>query len=58
MQNVSDEIEKYLIVCKNLKGLSPLSIKAYTIDLKQFNAFIKDRDCFTKECLIDYIERI
>lgn len=56
MQNVSTEIEKYLIVCKDLKGLSPLSLKAYTIDLEQFNVFMNNKDCLSKECIIDYID--
>ena len=56
MQELSIEIEKYLIVCHDLKGLSPLSIKAYKIDLRQFNASMKHKNCLSKECIIEYID--
>lgn len=58
MQNISTEIEKYLMVCKNLKGLSSSSIKAYTIDLKQFEAFMLDKDSLSKNCITEYIDYV
>lgn len=58
MQNVSTEIKKYLIVCNDLKGLSPLSIKAYTIDLEQFKEFIVNKDCLSKDCITEYIDYV
>lgn len=58
MQNISTEIEKYLIVCKDLKGLSPLSIKAYTIDLEQFKSFVFDKDCLSKDYITEYIDYV
>lgn len=58
MQNVSTEIKKYLIVCKDLKGLSPLSVKAYTIDLEQFKKFIVNKDCLSKDCITEYIDYV
>lgn len=56
MQELSNEIENYLIVCRDLKGLSLLTIKAYKIDLKQFNAFMQKKDCLSKECITEYID--
>ena len=56
MQELSIEIEKYLTVCRDLKGLSPLTIKAYRIDLKQFNEFMQHNDYLSKECMIEYID--
>ena len=32
MENIEKEVEKYLLVCENSKGLSALTIKAYRID--------------------------
>lgn len=46
---------KYLIVCKSLKGLSDLTLKAYRIDLAQFCGFMESRDCFDKNELNSYI---
>ena len=56
MQKLSIEIESYLTVCQDLKGLSPLTLKAYRIDLKQFNDFMLHKDCLSKECMIEYID--
>mgnify|MGYP003299293186 FL=1 len=33
--SLQTEIDNYIVVCENLKGLSKLTIKAYKIDLKQ-----------------------
>ena len=56
MERLSTEIENYLLVCKDLKGLSPLTIKAYKIDLKQFEVFMQHKDCLSKECMSAYID--
>ena len=56
MESLSTEIEKYLVVCRDLKGLSHLTIKAYTIDLKQFKLFMQSKDCLSKECMSAYID--
>ena len=56
MQKISIEIENYLTVCQDLKGLSPLTLKAYRIDLKQFTEFMQYKDCLSKECMIEYID--
>ena len=58
MQELSYEIENYLHVCADAKGLSPLTLKAYKIDFKQFSAFMDSKDCFSKECLSEYIEHL
>lgn len=58
MQELSIEIENYLTVCQDLKGLSPLTLKAYKIDLKQFNAFMQHKECLSKECMIEYIDML
>lgn len=59
MDNVSKEnnIEKYLNHCKFEKGLDSKSIKAYRIDLLQYEAYVKgtaDR-VYCKETLQSYI---
>ncbi len=56
MQKLSIEIENYLTVCRDLKGLSPLTLKAYRMDLKQFNDFMQHKDCLSKDCMIEYID--
>ena len=56
MQELSIEIENYLTVCQDLKGLSPLTLKAYRIDLKHFNELMQHKDCLSKECLVEYID--
>lgn len=56
MQELSIEIENYLTVCQDLKGLSPLTLKAYRIDLKQFDEFMQHKDCLSKECMTEYID--
>lgn len=58
MFNLVDEKDKYLIVCKSMKGLSDLTLKAYKIDLKQFCYFMYHRDCFDKNELNSYIKML
>lgn len=58
MFNLVDEKDKYLVVCKSLKGLSDLTLKAYKIDLKQFCGFMNQRDCFDKSELNSYINML
>ena len=58
MQELSNEIENYLRVCADAKGLSPLTLKAYKIDFKQFSTFMDGKDCLSKECLCEYIEHL
>ncbi len=58
MFNLVDEKDKYLIICKSLKGLSDLTLKAYKIDLKQFCDFMYQRDCFNKNEINSYINML
>ena len=58
MFDLIEEKEKYLIVCKSMKGLSSLTLKAYKIDLKQFCNFMNGRDCFDKTTLNSYINML
>lgn len=58
MQELSNEIENYLRVCADAKGLSPLTLKAYKIDFKQFSNFMYGKNCLSKECLCAYIEHL
>ena len=58
MFNLMDEKDKYLTVCKSMKGLSNLTLKAYSIDLKQFCSFMNCRDCFDKNELNSYINML
>lgn len=56
MKNIAYETEKYLVVCAELKGLSPLTLKAYKIDLQQFAKFMQGKNYLSKECVIEYID--
>ncbi len=58
MQKLSIEIENYLTVCRDLKGLSPLTLKAYRIDLIQFRKFMQHKDCLSKEFMVEYIDML
>lgn len=58
MFNLIEEKDKYLIVCKSMKGLSDLTLKAYKIDLKQFCDFMNRRDGFDKSELNSYINML
>lgn len=58
MFNLIEEKDKYLTVCKSLKGLSDLTHKAYSIDLKQFCDFMNGRDCFDKNEINSYINML
>ena len=55
MTDIEKEAKDYITVCIDLKGLSALTIKAYTIDLKQFCSYMQDKDCFNKNALNKYI---
>lgn len=35
-----------------------MTLKAYKIDLKQFNAFMQHKECLSKECMIEYIDML
>lgn len=52
-------IEKYLIYCELQKGLNPKTIKAYRIDLSQFESYAKEqKDGSSKELICSYLESL
>jgi len=65
LMKTKDLIKDYLIQCRNIKKLETLTIKAYTIDLKQFNEYIENLatpifeiNYIDKSILTDYINLI
>lgn len=56
MDNLNYEVEKYLLVCRNTKGLSPLSIKAYKTDFKQYCEYMNLHNPICKEDISAYID--
>lgn len=58
MDNLSKETERYLTVCRDTKGLSLLTIKAYRIDLRQFCEYMLFRNCLSKNELIGFIDSL
>jgi len=53
MFNLKEQIKKFLYFCEFNKKLNFKTIKAYSIDLKQFEIFSRGK--FDKECLTSYI---
>ena len=60
IMDVKQEVKNYLYYCKYQKKLSQKSIKAYSIDLKQFvNYFdFDEKQCFTKTGISLYISEL
>lgn len=56
MTDVQKHISNYLDDCKYMKGLSSKTIKAYSIDLRQFAEFCADRLWNEKETIEEYIK--
>ena len=57
--NIKQEIENYIHCCKYQKKLNQKSIKAYSIDLKQFiNYFDSHEQCLTKIGIRSYISML
>lgn len=54
-QNISVLIPYYMDICRYEKKLSPDTLRAYQIDLKQFQAFVGCEAC-TKEMLSNFIK--
>ena len=46
---------KFLDFCTHQRGLSKGTLRAYSIDLKQFNDFMQGEDLCSKEILTSYI---
>ena len=57
MQVLADWIHDYIEVCTYEKNLSPNTVRAYQIDLKQFEAFIVDRT-IDLEMLNQYVKHL
>lgn len=57
MRNYTEITSEYLNFCRYQKGLNPKTIKAYTIDLRQYYEFnlCSDYDWFEKAALSEYI---
>ena len=55
MKELTNQIEQYLIICKNEKRLSKDTLKAYGTDLKQFAGFAAGREV-DKELLSLYLQ--
>ena len=58
--NIQQEIKGYLHYCQYQKKLSTKSLKAYSIDLKQFLQYLSatQEQCLTKSILSGYIMRL
>lgn len=53
--NIRETIKKYLEHCEFIKGLSKKTIKAYRIDLKQYEIYMLGKDFSQKDYIEDYI---
>lgn len=58
-RNINTQIREYLAHCQYEKNLSPKTLKAYEIDLRQFVSFIGEERCaYSKEILQLYIAHL
>ena len=57
MSNLNIQIQKYLSVCKYEKKLSPNTVKAYGIDLKQFDRYTQERP-ISAELISEYVKHL
>jgi integrase/recombinase XerD len=58
MVDINSELAKYLKQCKIQRRLDEKTLKAYSIDLAQFNQYLAMRDCMTKLVITEYIEHL
>lgn len=59
MNTLNNYITEYIEYCEYRKRLDSKTLKAYKIDLKQFEVFCTDlSDCFTKGVVDDFITRL
>ncbi len=56
MTDLQKYISNYLDDCKYMKGLSEKTLKAYSIDLRQFTEFCADKHWNEKETIEEYIK--
>ncbi|MDO5400495.1 MAG: tyrosine-type recombinase/integrase [Eubacteriales bacterium] len=55
-KELSGQVSKYLEYCKIQKGLSPKTVKAYGIDLRQFTEFfLMHQHLLDRECIQNFI---
>lgn len=58
-QSLEEQVKNYLDYCKNQKGLSPKTVKAYRIDLTQFITFLQmSHRSLDKECIQAFISEL
>lgn len=55
MNNLNEYIEEYIEYCKFRKRLDKKTLKAYSIDLKQYDDFSHDSSCMSKNTLDQFI---
>ena len=55
MQMTEELLEKYLGECKKRKNLNGKTIKAYSIDLRQFMDYVEEKEC-TKDLINQYFD--
>ena len=59
MELSASVIQQYLNACENQKRLNSKTIKAYSIDLRQFMEYLDDKDAeFDREAVKDYLSRL
>lgn len=56
MTELQKNINDYLDDCRYMKGLSDKTLKAYSIDLRQFSEFCTDKSWNEKETIEEYIK--
>lgn len=65
MASITNRIMAYMVICEKQKRLAANTLRAYSIDMKQFIEFLKEKEIesaeaseITKEILKEYIDRI
>lgn len=58
MKELQKNISDFLDDCRYMKGLSDKTLKAYTIDLRQFSEFCLDKSWNERELLDEYIKAL
>lgn len=58
MTALQEHINDFLDDCRYMKGLNSKTLKAYSIDLRQFSEFCTDKSWSEKEIVEDYIKRL
>ncbi len=58
MTELKQKIIKFLDYCRYMKGLSEKTLKAYSIDLKQYEKFSADKFWMERSCIEEYIKTL